>query len=137
MSETHVSEVGPLSAWTEIEGVAPGKAFLEADLGSEFLGLSVNATLPGDESPFWHVHNKIEEVYFVIEGEGEIALDDRIIPLHPGTVVNVRPGIWRALRCLPDSDVPLKWLCIRGGGESLEAIGNDAELDQERPYPWS
>ena len=55
----------------------------------------------------------------------------------PGTVVRVGTDTWRAMRCLPDSPVPLRWLCIRGGGDTLANIGNDADLNQERPFPWA
>ena len=137
MSDYTIFEAGPLSEWSQLNGVAPGKKFLEGELDLEFTGLSINATPPGGESPFWHTHAKVGEIYIFLEGTGELAVDDDIVPTKPGTMVRVGPDVWRAVRCLPDSDVPLKWLCIRNGGATLAAIGDDAEIDFGRPFPWS
>ena len=136
MSDYKVVEVGPLSDWADLAGVAPGKTFVEGDLGAESIGISVNSTEPGATSPFWHTHSELEEIHVFLEGDGEMALDDEVIPVGPGTIVRVGPDVWRGLRALPDSEVPLKWLCIRGGEGTLASIGNDAEIDKERPWPW-
>ena len=136
MSKYKISQVGPMDAWENLAGVAPGKSFVEGDLGAEFVGISVNNTKPGDASPFWHTHSKIEEIYIFLEGDGEMALEDEVVPVTTGTIIRVPQGVWRALRCLPDSETDLKWLCLRGGEGGLAEIGNDAEIDKERPFPW-
>ncbi len=132
-----VTELGPMSSWDALEGAAPGKKFVEGDLGSQYMGLSVNATQPGASSPFWHAHSKLEEIYVFLEGSGELAVDDDTVPVGAGTIVRVGQGVWHGLRCLPDSPVALKWLCFRAGDGELAAIGRDAELDRERPWPWA
>lgn len=137
MSDYGISQVGPVADWSALEGAAPGKKFVEGDLGSEFAGISVNSTPQGEQSKFWHAHSKLEEIYMFLEGSGEMGVDDDVVPVQAGTIVRVGQGVWRVLRCLPESDVPLKWLCIRAGGEKLADIGHDAELDRERPFPWA
>ncbi len=132
-----MTNVGSVEAWIELEGVAPGKLFVDKALESTYLGMSVNATAPGDASPFWHRHFKLEELYIFLGGEGEFAADDDVIPVQAGTIVRVGPDTWHALRCLPESTAPLTWLCVRGGGDTLVSIGKDGELDRERPYPWA
>lgn len=132
MSNYSVIEVGSMGDWGE-----SAKRFVEGDLGTQYIGMSVNATEPGGESPFWHSHSKIEEIYVVLDGVGEIALDNEVLPLTAGTVVRVGQGVSRALRALPDSPIPMKWLCLRAGGNTLEGTGNDAELDKDTPFPWS
>ena len=122
MSEYNVTTIGSVGSWT-------GKQFIEGDLGVENVGISVNATDPGDESPFWHSHALLEEIYVVLDGE--------VVPLSAGTVVRVAPDSMRALRCLPSSPVALKWLCLRSGADSLAGTGKDATLDKESPFPWS
>lgn len=136
MGTYSVSQVGPLDGWASLDGVAPGKAFLEDELGTQFIGLSVNGTQPGGTSPFWHTHSQLEEVYIFIEGEGQMALGDDVIDVESGSIVRVGPDMWLGLRCTPGSPTPLKWLCVRAGGDTLATIGNDADLDSERPYPW-
>lgn len=137
MGSYSISQVGSLAGWAALDGVMPGKAFIEEQLGADFTGISVNGTEPGGESPFWHTHSALEEIYIVLDGEGELALDDEVVPLTAGTIVRVGTNVWRALRCLPDSPHALAWLCIRTGGDTLAKIGDDSELDSERPFPWA
>ena len=39
-----------------------------------------------------HYHRRTTEIYVVLEGEGEIELDDEILPLSPLTTVLIQPG---------------------------------------------
>ncbi|MGQ9589833.1 MAG: cupin domain-containing protein [Planctomycetota bacterium] len=39
-----------------------------------------------------HFHKRLSEVYFVLEGTGEVELDGRLFPVRPGSVVQIRPG---------------------------------------------
>jgi mannose-6-phosphate isomerase-like protein (cupin superfamily) len=40
-----------------------------------------------------HYHEKTDEVYYVIDGEGTMVLDDEVIELHRGVVVYVPRGV--------------------------------------------
>src|SRR5947199_10729722 len=40
-----------------------------------------------------HYHEKTDEVYYVIDGEGTMLLDDQVIELHKGVVVYVPKGV--------------------------------------------
>ena len=40
-----------------------------------------------------HFHKKTDEIYYVIEGEGQMVLDDETIDLHQGVVVYVPRGV--------------------------------------------
>lgn len=130
---SNVTQAGPLDAW----GGEKGKHFLEKEIGAQFAGISVNSTEPGGESPSWHAHAQLEEIYIVVDGRGEFALDDEVIPLETGTTVRVAPGVMHALRCLSDAATPMRWICVRAAGRELSSVGHDAELDRERPFPWN
>ena len=39
-----------------------------------------------------HYHKRLTELYYVLEGEGEILLNDGVVPLEPGMVVCIEPG---------------------------------------------
>ncbi|MHB1308801.1 MAG: cupin domain-containing protein [Limisphaerales bacterium] len=39
-----------------------------------------------------HYHRRTTEIYVVLEGEGEIELDDEVLPLSPLTTVLIQPG---------------------------------------------
>ena len=66
----------------ELEGVALGLIKLPADQGYTFT----------------HQHRQQEEVYIVVDGCGEILLDDERLPLCRGDIVRVAPATKRALK---------------------------------------
>jgi mannose-6-phosphate isomerase-like protein (cupin superfamily) len=39
-----------------------------------------------------HWHEKLTEIYYVLEGEGFLELDGERVPVRPGTAVLIRPG---------------------------------------------
>jgi mannose-6-phosphate isomerase-like protein (cupin superfamily) len=137
-----VYEHGNMDHWGEYYGglseasMAPGRHFLEKDMDLEFFGVSLNSRLPGEGAEYWHAHSVLEELYIFLEGKGELALDDEIIPVQVGTAVRVGQGVMRTWRASPDSPVPLKWICIRAGGDRLANIPRDAVPLRDRPLPW-
>lgn len=138
MSDYEVLEMGGLDAWQEFTGgVAPGKRFVEKELPLQFIGMSANAAEPGKQAPFWHTHEKFEELYVFLAGRGQMGLNDDVIDVQAGTTVRVPQGTWSTWRCLPDSPEQLRWLCIRAAGDPLAEVGRDGALDQDRPMPWA
>ncbi|ALJ18674.1 cupin domain-containing protein [Microbacterium sp. No. 7] len=137
MSNYEILDIGAIGAWGDYTGAAPGKRFVEKDLAAQFLGMSANSLAPGGEAPFWHTHTRLEELYVFLGGTGQFALDDEVVSVHAGTVVRVGAGVWRAWRAAPSSAEPLTWLCLRAGGDTLEAIGRDGEIARDRPFPWA
>lgn len=39
-----------------------------------------------------HYHKTMTEIYYILEGEGEIELDDDVYPLSPGMAILIKPG---------------------------------------------
>jgi mannose-6-phosphate isomerase-like protein (cupin superfamily) len=39
-----------------------------------------------------HYHRKMTELYLVLEGEGHVELDGKLIPVRPLTALYIRPG---------------------------------------------
>ncbi len=39
-----------------------------------------------------HYHKKMTEIYYVLEGEGELELDDEVLKIGVGTCVMIKPG---------------------------------------------
>lgn len=39
-----------------------------------------------------HYHKRMTEIYLVLEGEGHIELDGRLIPVRPMTSIMIKPG---------------------------------------------
>lgn len=140
--EFSISQYGSLKDWGLLEsaggpqGVVKGRHMLEKDVPLEFFGISLNYREPGQGPDFWHAHSVLEELYLFLEGEGEMALDDKVVPVRAGTAVRVGQGVMRSWRAHPNSPTALKCVVIRGGGAKLKDIGRDAELSRERPLPW-
>lgn len=138
MDRYEVLELGPLEAWdalTTPDGRS-GKGFVDKMIGTQYIGLSANAVEPGAESPFWHSHSHLEEIYLFLDGEGQMALDDDVVDVRPGTVVRVGQDVLRIIRCSPDSERPMRYVCIRAGNGELASLPRDATRDGERPRPW-
>ena len=144
MSKSYqVYEHGELSRWGAYtdglspQSTAPGRYFLEKQLPLEFFGVSLNSREPGEGADYWHAHSTLEELYLFLEGEGELAMDDDIIPVRAGTAVRVGQGVMRTWRASPNSPGPLRWICIRAGGAKLKEIPKDATPRRDRPLPWA
>lgn len=45
-----------------------------------------------------HYHRKTTELYYILEGEGVLAIDGEEIPVSPGSTIVIRPGAVHALR---------------------------------------
>jgi mannose-6-phosphate isomerase-like protein (cupin superfamily) len=39
-----------------------------------------------------HYHKRLTEMYYILEGEGEMELDGQRYPIHPGDAVLIKPG---------------------------------------------
>lgn len=136
MSDYEVAEIGGTEVWGDFDGARPGKRFVDKEIAAEYIGMSANSLAPGGNAPFWHTHSRVEELYVFLGGSGKMALDEDVVEVQAGTVVRVGPDVWRAWHAAVDSAGPLIWLCLRAGGDSLEGIGRDGEIDRERAFPW-
>jgi mannose-6-phosphate isomerase-like protein (cupin superfamily) len=65
--------------------------------------LAVVYVNPGEEIVL-HSHQE-EELYYIISGEGTVTLDDREVPVGPGTAVYIAPNVVHGQR--PTGNEPL------------------------------
>jgi len=64
-----------------------------------------------------HYHKKLTEIYFVLEGSGQMELDGKKVPIKPFTAVFIKPGCrHRAVGkmrivnvCIPPFDTKDEW----------------------------
>ncbi|OJU41900.1 MAG: hypothetical protein BGN97_06015 [Microbacterium sp. 69-10] len=142
MSDYQVTEIGALEDWRAFHGgfdearSRDGRRVVDHELTMQYIGMTANALVPGEEAGYWHVHEKVEELYVFLAGRGQMGLDDDVVDVAEGTVVRVSQGVWRTWRALPDSPGELRWLCIRAGGEHLPHMPDDSRRDPDRPMPW-
>jgi mannose-6-phosphate isomerase-like protein (cupin superfamily) len=65
------------------------------------------ASLPAGQATERHYHRRSEEIYFVLEGEGELEVDGERRTLSPGDAALIPPGAWHEITGLG----PLRFLC--------------------------
>ncbi|QQE79327.1 sugar phosphate nucleotidyltransferase [Alicyclobacillus sp. SO9] len=88
--------------------------YQELEDGTEVLTKSIE--LKQGHNLSYQKHRWRSEVWTFVEGEGELAVDDRIIPITPGDVVRVYAEQWHAIRAL----TPLKFIEVQRGAELVE-----------------
>ena len=67
------------------------------------------ATIGPGQATERHYHAEAEEIYFVLDGEGEMELDGAIARLRSGDAVPIPPGAWHQIR--NTGSEPLRFLC--------------------------
>ena len=81
-------------------------------LGARKLGYRIVVLPPGKVAWPAHAHLVNEEMFFIIEGSGQLRLGKEIWPLVAGDVVAVPPGPDTAHQIVNNSDAELKYLCV-------------------------
>jgi mannose-6-phosphate isomerase-like protein (cupin superfamily) len=67
------------------------------------------ATVAAGASTERHCHRESEEIYYVVEGQGELELDGERAAVGPGDAVLIPPGAWHQVRASETG--PLRFLC--------------------------
>jgi mannose-6-phosphate isomerase-like protein (cupin superfamily) len=103
----------------EIRSYAEAQPFTTADGSTirELLGLPTapvrnqslaEATVAAGAATERHYHRESEELYYVLEGSGELELDSERAAVGPGDAILIPPGAWHRIVA---SDRPLRFLC--------------------------
>ena len=69
------------------------------------------ATLDPGQATERHYHGESEEVYFILEGEGEMELDGETARVTVGDAIPIPPGAWHTLRNTGDGALRLLCTC--------------------------
>jgi mannose-6-phosphate isomerase-like protein (cupin superfamily) len=70
--------------------------FPREDLGSEAIGFLHLRLKPGKRQPFGHRHERAEEIYLVLSGDGRVKLDGDVVEIGPHDAIRVEPATARA-----------------------------------------
>lgn len=107
-----------------------GKLFLKDETQSTGTEISFTFIPPHSEIGYFHIHNKDEETYLILSGEGYYQVDDDCFPIQQGSVIRVAPEGVRSIANSSDED--LVYICVQSKQNSLEEHTSD---DGERlPY---
>ena len=102
----------------EMETIGNGKGFsakvgrLTKLLNMQELGCGVVILEPGEKAWPYHLHYGIEEMFFVLSGEGSIRYDNETYPIKEGDVIHTPTGEGTAHQIINTSSSPLKYLAI-------------------------
>ncbi len=67
-------------------------AFVGSRIGARKLGYSVIVVPPGKRAFPFHSHRVNEEMFFILEGEGEVRIGDKTYPIKKGDFIAHPPG---------------------------------------------
>jgi len=68
------------------------RASLGVHIGARKLGYNLTVLPPGKAQCPFHNHRGEEEMFFILEGEGELRFGDRHYPLRPHDIIACPPG---------------------------------------------
>lgn len=88
----------------EVEGIEPGLRAVGYELRPDESRPNVWEYEAG-ESSRRHRHDRQEEVYLVLSGRFELAVDEETVDLKRGDVAVVSPESWRTLTAVEDGQV--------------------------------
>ena len=80
--------------------------------------VSVNALPAGASVPFVHSHKQNEEIYGILEGKGEVVIDDERVELKVGDWLRISPKAKRQFFASKQSG--MKYICIQVKENSLD-----------------
>jgi uncharacterized cupin superfamily protein len=66
--------------------------FIGPAVGAQKLGYNVTALPPGKRAFPFHSHRVNEEMFFVLDGNGEVRIGDQRFPIREGDVIACPPG---------------------------------------------
>jgi mannose-6-phosphate isomerase-like protein (cupin superfamily) len=104
----------------EVRSLESAEPFTTADGSTirELLGLPTaavrnqslaEATLRPGQSTQRHYHREAEEIYFLLEGSGEMEVDGERTRVSAGDAVLIPPGAWHEIQAA--TDARLRFLC--------------------------
>jgi len=67
-------------------------AFIGPRIGAQKLGYNITAVAPGKRAFPFHNHRVNEEMFFVLEGSGEVRIGSETYPIRKGDIIACPPG---------------------------------------------
>jgi uncharacterized cupin superfamily protein len=87
--------------------------FVGQQLGAQKLGYNITAVPPGKRAFPFHNHHVNEEMFFILEGSGEIRIGDSRYPIRTGDIIACPPGDKQtAHQIINNGSVEIKYLAV-------------------------
>jgi uncharacterized cupin superfamily protein len=82
-------------------------------IGAKKLGYNVTVVPPGKRAFPFHAHRVNEEMFFILEGQGEVRIGDATFPIRQGDVIACAPGGSEAAHQIVNtSKAEIKYLAV-------------------------
>lgn len=92
---------------------------ISSRIGARKLGYNLSVIAPGKLACPFHNHRVQEEMFFILEGTGELRLGDMRYPLRQGDIVACPPGgPETAHQIINNGDVELRFLAVSTKGST-------------------
>jgi mannose-6-phosphate isomerase-like protein (cupin superfamily) len=113
-----------------IPGRHPGKLFLKDQLKLTGMEVSLNKVSPGSGVPFLHKHQRNEELYIFVKGEGLFEIDGQRFDVREGTVIRVAPDGVRSWTNNSSEDLYFFVVQAPAGGLATGSISDGVGVDR-------
>jgi uncharacterized cupin superfamily protein len=88
-------------------------AFISRQLGAQKLGYNLTAVPPGKRAFPFHNHHVNEEMFFVLDGEGEVRIGEARFAIRSGDIIACPPGGKEvAHQIINTGSVELKYIAV-------------------------
>ncbi len=104
----HLQALAAVTPYTTLDGSTIRELMHPSIHGNRAQSLAEARVDPGSRTAP-HRHRLTEELYFILEGEGEMELGDRRFAVGPGDTVCIAPGTRHAIRAT--GTAALRFLC--------------------------
>jgi mannose-6-phosphate isomerase-like protein (cupin superfamily) len=72
------------------------------------------ATVKANQSTLWHVHQKSEEIYYILEGRGKMMMGSETEAVETGCAVRIPAGLKHCISNTGDCDLVFLCCCAPG-----------------------
>ena len=100
-----------------------GKLFLKSPTNATGTEISFTTLASKKELGYFHFHNKVEETYIILKGQGYYQVDNDCFSIKEGSIIRVAPKGVRSL--CNTSDEEMVYICIQAKEHSLEEYTTD------------
>ena len=138
--------VGHFGPWNELDKFSVysplrkaevlGRTFLKEVLGATGSQISFNKLPPNEAVPYFHAHKLNEEIYIIVQGEGEFQVDEDVFPIKEGSAVRVACAGDRCLRNT-SATVPMIYFCVQVMSGSLIQFNSQDGIPGIRVAKWA
>jgi len=85
-------------------------------IGARDLGYNLTVVPPGKRAFPYHLHHKLEEMFFILEGEGKLRYNGKEHDLKKGDIIACPPGPDGAHQIINTGKAEMKFLAVSNSG---------------------